>query len=92
MYPENTLCWVCERAEDSQEHIRCNVLHDILSLENAIQYEHINRHGDQQTFERYLELQDKLQDNPSENFSLPGLYSGPVRPQAGTTALAGRSN
>ena len=98
MYPDNTLCWICERAEDSQEHVlSCNVLLDILPLQNPIQYEHINGTEEQQvqfiqTFDRYLELRGELQENPSEGLRLPGLYSGPVRPQAGSTGLAGRSS
>ena len=98
MQPENTLCLVCNRAKDSQKHVlRCDVLLDILPLEILIQYDHINETRDQQVefiqfFERYLGLQDKLQENPSKDFSLPRQYSGLVPPQAGSTGLTGRSN
>ena len=90
MYSDNTLCWVCERSEDTQEHlILCKVLLNILPLETHIEYNHMNGTEEQQinfiqTYEKYLELRDKLQEDPDEGPSLPGLYSGPVRPQAGS--------
>ena len=91
MYPNNILCWVCERSEDSQEHVLCcNVLLDILPLTKPIDYNQINGTEEQQTefiktYNRYLELQDELQEDPNKGSSLPGLYSGPMRPQAGST-------
>ena len=45
-----------------------------------------------QIYEKYLELRDKLQEDPEEGPSLPGLYSGPVRPQAGSSGRPARSN
>ena len=90
MYSDNTLCWVCERSEDTQEHlILCKVLLNILPLEKHIEYNHMNGTEEQQvnfiqTYEKYLELRDELQEDPDEGPSLPGLYSGPVPPQAGS--------
>ena len=98
MYTDNTLCWVCERHEDTQEHLLlCKVLLNILPLEKHIEYNHMNGTEEQQvdfiqTYKNYLELRDELQEDPSEGPSLPGLYSGPVRPQAGSTGRPGRSD
>ena len=95
---ENTLCWVCERSEDTQEHVLCcNVLLNILPQKKPIEYNQINGTEEQQiefikTYKRYLELRDELQEDPNEGPSLPGLYTGPVRPQAGSTRLPGRSD
>ena len=90
MYSDNTLCWVCERSEDTQEHlILCKVLLNILPLEKHIEYNHMSGTEEQQvnfiqTYKKYLELCDELQEDPDEGPSLPGLYSGPVPPQAGS--------
>ena len=98
MYSDNTLCWVCERSEDIQEHLLlCKVLSKHQPLEKHIEYNHINGTEEQQvnfiqTYEKYLELCDELQEDPDEGPSLPGLYSGPVRPQACSSGRLGRSN
>ena len=98
MYSNNTLCWVCERCEDTQEHILvCKVLLNILPLKKHIEYNHMNGTEEQQvdfiqSYEKYLELRDELQEDPEEGPSLPGLYSGPVRPQAGSSGRPGRSD
>ena len=73
------------------------MLLNIIPLENHIEYNHMNGTEEQQvqfiqTYEKYLRLRDELQEDPNEGPSLPGLYSGPVRPQAGSSGRPGRSN
>ena len=70
---------------------------DDLSLMHFLYKKHINGTEEQQvhfiqTYEKYLELRDELQEDPDEGPSLPGLYSGPVRPQAGSSGRPGRSD
>ena len=87
MYPENSLCPICERSLDTQEHVPlCNVLTSILPMKKHMDYSHINGTVEQQkdyveVYKCYLELRDELID-PSNGSSLPGLHTGPVRPQA----------
>ena len=87
MYSENTLCPICERSQHTQEHLPlCTVLTSILPSRKHMDYRHINGTVEQQqeyvkVYKRYLELRDELIDS-SEGSSLPGLYTGPVRPQA----------
>ena len=93
MYSENTLCPICERSQDTQEHLPlCTVLTSILPLKKHMDNSHINGTVEQQqeyvqVYKRYLELRDELIDS-SEGSSLPGLYSGPVLPQAASTGRA----
>ena len=85
----NTLCPLCERQEDTQQHVLfCQVLRDISPNTTSLpQYEHPNGSPEQQiefikAYEKYLVLRDQLLEESSEDISLPGLYTGPVRPQA----------
>ena len=41
-----------------------------------------------QVYEKYLQIRDELLDNSGLDSSLPGLYSGPVRPLAASTVRA----
>ena len=90
-FSDNTLCPICERCVDSQEHVGCcSVLLDIKPQETAIIYNHIYGSVQQQKevarqYILYLQLRDELlAGGTDESSSLPGLYAGPVRPQAGT--------
>ena len=91
MYSNNTLCSICERNEDTQSHLlSCRVLLDILPLSEHIEYNHMNGTAEQQVqfvkiYEKYLELRDELLEDSSDDSSLPGLYTGPVHPQASTS-------
>ena len=88
MYSNNTLCPLCERTEDTQSHLlSCKVLQDILPMTENTEYSHMNGTAHQQTdfikiYEKYLKLRDELLEDTSEDSSLPGLYTGPVHPQA----------
>ena len=87
MYPENSLCPMCERSLDTQEHLLlCPVLQNILPLRKHVYYKQINGSVDQQEtyvkiYKCYLQLRDELMGS-SEETSLPGHYTGPVCPQA----------
>ena len=87
------LCPLCEAHEDSQENLLvCKVLQNILP-NNHIQYAHMRGTDEQQTkflqvYEKYLHIRDELLDNSGLGSSLPGLYSGPVRPLAASTGRA----
>ena len=90
-YSDNTLCPICERSEDLQEHIGCcPVLLAIKPQDTPIIYKHIYGTVEQQKkvaqqYIIYLQLPDELlAGGNDESSSLPGLYTGPVRPQAGT--------
>jgi hypothetical protein len=92
------LCPLCEAHEDSQEHLLvCSVLQNILPLNNHVEYGHMRGTDEQQTkflqvYEKYLQIRDELLDNSGLGSSLPGLYSGPVRPLAASTGLANGSD
>ena len=81
-------CPLCETYEDTQESISlCPVLLNILPLRGCIEYGHINGTTVQQTefiqvYERYLMTRDELLNKTGLDTSLPGLYTGPVLPQA----------
>ena len=82
------LCPLCKAHEDTQENLlSCKVLLNILPLTNHIAYEHMGGTTDKQTnflqvYERYLTIRDELLDSSGLGSSLPGLYTGPVVPQA----------
>ena len=82
------MCPLCQTHEDTQESvILCKVLLNILPLGSHIEYEHMNGTTEQQTeflqvYERYLMIRDELLDKSGLDASLPGLYTGPVLPQA----------
>ena len=84
----NTLCPLCERLEDTQQHVLyCKVLQDCLPHTISPQYEHLNGDPNQQAafikvYEKYLIRRDQLLEEAGEDTSLPGLYTGPVRPLA----------
>ena len=88
------LCPLCKASEDTQEHLMmCTVLQNILPLNNHIVYEHMGGTPDQQTdfiraYEGYLKIRDELLDSTGLGSSLPGLYTGPVLPQAASTGRA----
>ena len=79
---------LCQTHEDTKESvILCKVLPNILPLGSYIEYGHMNGTTEQQTeflqvYERYLMIRDELLDKSGLNASLPGLYTGPVLPQA----------
>ena len=85
MYPENRLCPICERSQDTQEHVPlCNVMY--FAHEEAYGLQSYRWTVEQQkeyveVYKRYLELRAELID-PSNGSSLPGLHTGPVGPQA----------
>ena len=88
-FADNTLCPICERYVDSQEHaICCPVLLAKRPQVPNQQYKHIYGNVKQQkeiaqVFIQYLKLRDELlADGTDQNSSIPGLYAGPVRPQA----------
>ena len=87
MYSENSLCPICERSPDTQEHLPlCPVLQSILPLVKHIDYSHIHGSVEQQKeyvqiYKQYLELRNEFMD-ASEGSCLPGLHTGPTRPQA----------
>ena len=88
------LCPLCKSHEDTQENILlCKVLKNILPPNIHTEYEHMRGTTDQQTiflqvFERYLQIRDELLDCSCLGSSLPGLYTGPVLPQAASSGLA----
>ena len=90
-YRDNTLCPICERCEDLQEHVGCcPVLLAIKPQETPIVYKHIYGSVVQQKevaqqYIVYLQIRDELlAGETGESSSLPALYAGPVRPQAAT--------
>ena len=90
-YPENTLCPLCERFEDTQEHVGCcPVLLDIKPQEKPGPYQQIYGSVQQQKeftniYIQLLQLRDKLlEGGTDQSTSLPAIYAGPVRPQAST--------
>ena len=99
MNSENYLCPLCERYPDTQQHIcQCQVLKDICPLSSSIEYSGLfGSVEEQKTFiekyEAYLVLRDELlQDDPSSQPSLPGLYTGPQLPQDSAPARSSDSN
>ena len=84
----NTLCPLCERLEDTQQHVLyCKVLQDCLPHTISPQYEHVNGDPNQQAafikvYEKYLIRRDQLLEEAGEDTSLPGLYTGPMRPRS----------
>ena len=84
-------CPLCKSFEDTQEHVLlCSVLLNILPRANHIEYGHMRGTADQQTdflrvYEGYLRIRDELLDSSGLGSSLPGLYAGPVLPQAAST-------
>ena len=96
MYKENTLCPICERSPDTQEHVtQCKVLLGIQPLNIHINHDHIRGSVDEQaqfvkTYKPYLKLRDELLKDSEESSSLPVLYTGPLRPQAWTSQAQAR--
>ena len=90
-YSQNSLCPICERFSDSQDHIlQCKVLQDICPLEEQVEYNSIygTTHEQEElvkVYEKYLSLRDELLEDTAQQ-SLPGLYTGPQRQQARTTS------
>ena len=87
MNSENTLCWVCERSEDTQEHVICySVLLNILPQKKPIEYNHTNGTGEQQIefikkYERYVERRDELQEDPNEGPVYQDFMLAPCAPR-----------
>ena len=88
-YAENTLCPVCERFEDDQEHVGCcSVLLNIRPQETHLNYQNIYGNVQQQKevammYIQLLQLRDELlAGGTDQSYSIPGIYAGPVRPQA----------
>ena len=99
MYSDNTLCPICEQSIDSQNHlIQCKVLQDIIPLPNEVHFSDIEGSIDQQkafieVYEKYLALRDELLEESETPSSLPGPYTGPLLPKAGSKrATARRGN
>ena len=96
MYSDNTLCPICERSIDSQNHlIQCKVLQDIIPLPNEVHFRDIEGSIDQQkafieVYEKYLALRDELLEESETPSSLPGLYTGPLLPKAGSKGATAR--
>ena len=88
------LCPLCKTEEDTQEHLfLCTVLQNILPLTNHTVYDHMGGISDQQTdflraYKGYIKIRDELLDCSGLGSSLPGLYTGPVLPQAASSGLA----
>ena len=78
------LCLLCETHEDNQESvILCPVLLNILPLRNCIDYGTTGQQTEfLQVYEQYIMIRDELLDKSGQDASLPGLYTGPVLPQA----------
>ena len=92
MYSDNTLCPLCERSIDTQEHIaHCQVLKNCITEANVIDYTHLTGTLEQQasfitSYEKLLEARDELLSEASDPLSsLPGLYSGPLHSKARTS-------
>ena len=90
-YTENTLCPICERAEDTQEHVGCcPVLLGIKPQATPPLYENIygNVHQQKEMTQMcmlILQLRDELlAGGTDQSPSIPVIYAGPVRPQAST--------
>ena len=71
------------------------MLQNILPLNTHIEYGHMRGSNEQQTmfiqvYKKYLTIRDELLESSGLGSSLPGLYSGPVLPQAASTDRAGR--
>ena len=83
MYSENSLCPICERRPDTQEHLSlCPVLQSILPLVKHFDYSHI--HGSEekqkeyvQVYGQYLKLHDELTES-SKGTCLLGLHNGHI--------------
>ena len=91
------MCPVCEEHEDTQEHIFvCKVLQNILplsKLSSHMTYTHMRGTTEEQTkflqvYERYLVIREELLSSSGIDSSLPGLYTGPVLPQAAFSGQA----
>ena len=88
LYSHNTLCPVCERSIDTQEHtIQCQVLLDILPLTQDISFDDLQGPTQSQiefvrVYEQYLTLRDEILEDTDTQPSLPVLYTGPKRHQA----------
>ena len=98
MHKDNTLCPICERFSDSQEHLlQCQVLQNIYSIAPEIKYSHIYGTIEQQksiteAYETYLSMRDDILGDTYSSTSLPGLYTGPQRHQARTDRDSARSS
>ena len=96
MYSDNTLCPICERSIDSQNHIiQCQVLQDIIPRTNEVTFSDIEGSLEQQkalieTYEKYLALREELLEEVEPYSSLPGLYTGPLLPKAGSKGATAR--
>ena len=77
LYSHNTLCPVCERSIDTQEHtIQCQVLLDILPLTQDISYDDLQGPTQSQiefvrVYEQYLTLRDEILEDTDTQPSLP---------------------
>ena len=98
MYSQNSLCPICERFSDSQDHIlQCKVLQDICPLEEQVEYNSIycTTHEQEElvkVYEKYLGLRDELLEDTAQQ-SLPGLYTGPQRqPKRGCCNTRGKGS
>ena len=96
MYSDNTLCPICEQSIDSQNHVvQCKVLQDIIPLTNQVNLSDIEESLEQQKgfiqiYEKYLALRDELLEESQLHSSLPGLYTGPLLPMAGSKGATAR--
>ena len=92
LYSHNTLCPICERSIDTQEHlIQCKVLLDILPLTENISYSDLQGSTQRQVefvriYEQYLTLRDEILEDTASEVCLPVLHTGPKRHQARVSA------
>ena len=72
LYSDNTLCPLCERSIDTQEHItHCQVLTNCIAGENVINFSHLTGTLEQQSsfiasYEKLLEVRDELLSEASD--------------------------
>ena len=98
MHKDNTLCPICERVSDSQEHlIECQVLQNICPKDNEINYNYIRGTIEEQksiakVYENYLSLRDEILGDSYTSTSLPGLYMGPQQHLARSKSTTARSS
>ena len=97
MNSDNSLCPVCERSPDTQQHILdCQVLKNILPMHTDVEYNKLFGTTQEQKefiiiYEKYLEERDELLlGDPNPQLSLPGLRTGPLLPQARTMRYPAR--
>ena len=91
MYSDNTLCPLCERSIDTQDHIaHCLVLKNCVREDISIDYTHLTGTLEQQasfiaSYEKLLEARDELLSEAEPAYQ--GFILGPCTPWLGPTGL-----